>query len=205
MPPEFGLIGHRSWIANHLLERLGDSCVIYPKDAWGPDELKEWQGLRALYLFAGRSRPNPEEAAAELQLIDRVLKSMPWHLPVIYLSSSEVGRHTEYGRHKMACEQLIRSRLIGRDWHIVRPPAVFGPGQPVDSHMLVPSLHATDGGLELSTPDKQTEFTYVGDLVEYLCILGGKGFEPLDVNLKTFTMTPSQMRALYLTWKSYRS
>ena len=196
---KLGIICGRSWIGKAVIDRTPD-IQVYSKD-FPCDVDDEWAQLDALFLIAGQVRPDGRSKERELQLLRRVLETAPHGLRVIYLSSSEIERNTDYGRHKLLCEVTIRANMKSQDWICTRPPAIYGPGQSSDSDMLVPSLARTEGALELREPNIFREYVHIDDLVDHLLELAEYGFAS---SYNTLRATPDQLKKLFNTWKSYR-
>lgn len=194
-----GLVGHRSFIAGALAEELaywGIDAHVVPKQELGSADLS---GFDCVYLVLGRDRPGPEEAAVELDQV-RSYASNPLRCRrTVYLSSRRAYVH------KAKAEELVAS--IGGV--SVRPPAVFGPGQRIDSGMLIPSLVRTGGAVELTDPNRPTEFIHVRTLAQHLVgLLQPSAYEAAtrastERQRRMFGMvvlTPTQVRDLYLTF-----
>ncbi len=208
-----GIIGHRSWIAERLMQRLHDETdlliMIFDKklvrEGSHAPEIQDMSQLECLYVFAGRARPTDAEMLLEIELIKRLAAMSPLRRPkrIVYLSSQAVWYATEYGRTKRVCEGLLVSNPTATS---VRPGAVFGHGQDPMSTMLIPTLAREDGETTLSTPDRPTMFTWIEDLVSYLIALRDLSIKPESWTEVpgSFEMTPRQMQALYNTWKGYR-
>lgn len=169
----------------------------------------ELSGLDCLYLVLGRDRPSEEEAARELAQVTRyaTISRSDRRPRTVYLSSRLDMPH------KRECERLI----VGMGGIFVRPPAVFGPGQRIDSEMLIPSLVRTGGTLELRNPNAASEFISAGDLAEQLVDLADPDAwavaresrhlvtrDGLQL-MMTLRLTPRQVRDLYLAFASLES
>lgn len=87
---------------------------------------------------------------------------------------------SHYGRSKFDAERAVR--LSGADWTIVRPPAVYGPG---DTDML-DVFRMASRGVVLMPPRGRASVIHVDDLADLLLALGdrdsavGRMFEPDD-------------------------
>ena len=97
--------------------------------------------------------------------------------------SSLAAREPElsaYGRSK--CEAEREVRLSGLDWTIVRPPAVYGPG---DTEML-DLFRMARRGVALMPPEGRASLIHVDDLARLLLVLTGEAeavgqcYEPDD-------------------------
>ncbi len=75
----------------------------------------------------------------------------------------------DYGRSKLAAEEAIRELLgdTSPDWCIIRPPLVYGPGNPGNMARL---LRLMDAGtpLPLGGIRNRRSFIYVGNLVDVI-------------------------------------
>ena len=98
--------------------------------------------------------------------------------------SSLAAREPElsaYGRSKRDAEREVR--LSGLHWTIVRPPAVYGPG---DTEMLDLFRMAARTGVLLMPPPGRASVIHVGDLARLLLTLAnlpdaiGQTYEPDD-------------------------
>jgi hypothetical protein len=209
-----GVIGHRSWIAERLMQRLlkETDCLIIMYDKQRirdgvPDASeRDMSHLDCLYIFAGRAQPTKEEMELELKLVTALVTMDPSLSPkrMVYLSSQSIWDETPYGSLKRNCELKFAVRAEALS---VRPGAVFGIEQDLQSPMLVPTLARDDGSTELRTPDAVTTFTWIEDLVSYLITLRDPWYIAPAVWTDvpgSFDMTPRQMQALYNTWKGYR-
>jgi hypothetical protein len=222
--PAVGIVGYRSWIAGHLQRELHDrgfASVMYDKDVV---EKQDFSWLECLYVFPGRSRPTTEEMERERTLIAALCEMRNSRQPrrTVFLGSCAPVL-TSYGAHKSLVEEMVheycRRGATAADWGwtsetiVLRAPAVFGPGQPEGVDMLIPMLSASDGQLELRSPDLLTQFIYVGDLVRHMAMFADRGY--WDQNRSgqpgsfcvlpgTMSMTPQQLKNLYNTWRSYR-
>lgn len=212
-----GIIGHRSWIAQHLAEKIllefGYPYPILKNDAAELD----MSTYDCVFLFSGRARPTDAERRAELDLL-RGIASMPrerFPKRLIYIGSMSVlepaDRRTEYGLHKSACEDILigspndENRIL-----IIRAPAVFGRGQSEFSPMLIPQLGVRGSMLELRDPDRPATFIHVDELVKALMVSIGYELGAGDGTMgdllgydPSFTISPRQLKALRTTWQWY--
>lgn len=205
-----GVMGHRSWIAQRLMAGFGGTNICMKARV----EEADYVLLDCLYLFAGRSKGSTAEMTDELGLCQMIARIPIGRLPrrLVYLSSLDAygipGQMSEYGRFKLRCEMVLEDGLWGRcALDIVRAPAVFGPSQPIDSGMLVPSLAREGEGLEVRNPDRSSTFIYVEDLVDHLIGFADPGnhIDPSAQIPGSFVTTPARLRSLWGTWESYRS
>ncbi len=179
-----GIVGRRSWIATHLRrELLGRGHDVGDIEKSDIHHRPSSLGLfDCIYLIAGRARPTPEDARAELGLLQACSRLR--HVRMVYLSSAAVDRWEKDSRSlspageryvlgKRACEAAF---LQGsRSAYVLRAPVIFGPGQDIRSDMLVPSVARAvvdDDGLDLAQPLEPFEMTYVGDTVRAMADLG---------------------------------
>lgn len=207
---QVGVMGHRSWIAQRLMTGFGVTNVCMKARV----EEADYSMLDCLYLFAGRSKGSTTEMTDELGLCQRLVRVSTGQLPgrLVYLSSLDAygipSEMSEYGRFKLRCEMVLEDGLRGRcRLDIVRAPAVFGPSQPIESAMLVPSLAREGGGLELRSPTRSATFIHVEDLVVHLIGFAdpGKRIDSSAQILGSFAVTPVSLKSLWETWDSYRS
>ncbi len=171
-------------------------------------DIEKWNDLDVLFVFAGRARPTQVEMDAELVTLSHLVYDAQLVKHVIYISSEAIDRDTDYGQHKRRCEAIIGAdiKLTGR-WTVVRPPATFGPTQPLESTMLIPSLKREGVELDIREPDMETDFIYVGHLCNSLIGLvqdgppsDGPRYVGSSMLPGTFTATPDTLRNLWATW-----
>lgn len=202
-----GIIGHRSWIAKVLDGRLACSRA-FTKERVGVDDYSD---VSCLYLFAGRAHPNNWDAAQERMLVGRLMSLAQRHWPqrILYVSSRAAigGPRDEYSRLKIDCEMALEQKF-GDRLAIVRPGAVFGPGQDPESPMLIPMIGRKGDATRLATPDRPTTFIHVDRLVDHLVRfldMGYRGEPDGSWNIPgSFVMTPAQMLSLWNTWACQR-
>ncbi len=198
---QVAIAGHRSFIARALaveLELRGIPVTVLDKSELGTRDLSVFS---CVYLVLGRSRPTWDDADLEMRQLTAFIENPHGPTRTVYISSKRLSECKRW------CEQRIkevskRYRVI----NVIRPAAVFGPGQDPNSEMLVPSLVRTGGDLELRSPDLLTKFISTGDLARYLAEFADPSWynhnwhgDPdsiFDVP-GTFTMTPHDMRELY--------
>ena len=201
----------RAWRRRTLLAgarlRCGDlrdlRCEL---DAAAPDVIVHLANL-PLPAVAQRDR-----AAARESIVggtDDVLSAVAAAAPaarVLYVSSSMVyGDFTaepqpehgplrpveSYGELKLAAEERVRAS--GLDWTIVRPSAVYGPGD-ANGRVLQRLVEAARSGapFELNDGDARLDFTWVGDLAEGLALAA---LSPA-ASRRTFNVTGGRARTL---------
>lgn len=214
---QVGIIGYQSWIARELAcEFEYDTVQTYPKPFVG--HRSDFSELDCLYLFAGRAKPTEREILDEIDLIRR-MKLVPrsaWPRRIVYVSSRSANDcRTDYGACKRRCE-LELMETFGDVLRVVRPGAVFGPSQSIDSPMLVPSLAREGADLKINLLHTEAVYIPVHELVDYLACFADLEWDGVphafDPNVirdpwhipGSFTATADQMRALWLTWESYR-
>lgn len=216
-----GIIGHRSWIARALSQYITTEtdCAVVPIEKHEAGHFDS-SGYLCLYVIPGRTNPTANEMAAELELVSAVVNNPKTSRRVVLLSSqSIIKRETDYGRHKDHVEHVFFGSDVAMarvnagqlDLRAVRPGAVFGPGQDIDSQMLIPSIARTDGSVELTNPDKPTQFIHIDFLVSHMwlmalaCLNGHVALTHDGAIPGTITATPRQMLQLYNTWKSLKA
>ena len=208
-----GIVGYRSWIARVLMDRIQGKAdhqivMIDKRDAASHDS----RYLDALFIIPGKLVQTPEERDAEVQLVHDIAISHLTCKRQILLGSQAVYRDTPYGRHKFRVEDAFGGAGAIRRTHfdqadmqtiVIRPGAIFGPTQDVNSPMLIPSIAREGGELDLKTPNESTKFISVDDLADYLIsLIDGPTpawWHNRDVP-GTFEMTPVQLIQL---WKTF--
>ena len=207
-----GVIGHRSWIAGELITELRKEPERYtwvlPKTDVDAVDLT---GFDCIYAVLGRARPTSEEGAAEVSQLAALLRNGKPPRRIVYISS------LDQTPVKRTCEALCRTYTGTANVVVIRPPAVFGPGQPITSPMLIPSLAREGGSLELMTPDWPTKFISARHLAQHLVKFADPMWwdhlscaQPITDSTfslfeipGTLTATPAQLRELWRTWSSY--
>lgn len=113
-----------------------------------------WTFVSTCSVYSDHETPGQQAATA------RVLDPAP--------ADSLSGDMEQYGANKVACENLVRSRLPDRSF-IVRPGLVVGPGDPNDRFGYWP-LRIADGGEVLAPgrPDDLVQYIDVRDLAEWV-------------------------------------
>jgi len=94
---------------------------------------------------------------------------------------------TYYGKSKLAAEKALRdiAEARGMEWTIIRPPLVYGPGNPGNMERLL-KLVRSGIPLPLASVRNRRSFIYVGNLVDLIAsFLGnpkafGKTYLPSD-------------------------
>ena len=199
------IVGRRSLIGGrNLKERLGSiGCSVTLLDK--ADLSRDMSGFDCVYLVLGRARPNADQEEEERrQLNEFIVNPLP-PKRMVYISSMALTES------KRACEKMIDDtwRSSGRPFAIIRPPAVFGPGQSLDSPMLIPGIVKSRGKLKLQAPNNPTWFISIDDLSEHLA-----RFSDLDwwdphqcaqpdssfMIPGSFCLTPRQVLSLYETF-----
>ncbi len=211
----FGVIGHRSWIAKALITKLitlPDSVTLRCEKTGF--ETTSFSHIDCLFIFSGRSNPTVEEMDREKTFL-RALAELPRDRApkrTVWLGS-RASINTTYGAHKAECERIIYQHTHGAKFIIncIRVPAVFGPGQPADSNMLIPSLGRVGSDLELLNPHETVPFVFVNDLADHLVNFCDEKYQdPLWAGGRdslydvpgTFRITPQQLANLKKTWES---
>jgi 2-alkyl-3-oxoalkanoate reductase len=126
------------------------------------------QGARAVVYCAGsvRGRGLADFLPANVDGVAAVLRAMPATeeaLPFLLISSLAAGRPelSDYARSKWLGEAAVRKHATG-PWTIIRPPAVYGPG---DREML-PILKMLRSGVivHAGPREQRASLLYVDDL-----------------------------------------
>lgn len=217
MTGRVAIAGHRSFIARELATQLmthGKSVANLTKANLGIENLS---GFDCVYLVLGRAKPGPTEAADEVHQVMDFLGNPRKPRRAVYISSMSMSEH------KLKCEELIREsgqplrgdgtpkpehRPIRID--VIRPGAVFGPDQDMDSRMLIPSMVRGGEGFTPDWPFLLTRFISVGDLAAYLVNFSNPSYWDLDRSGQpdsicevpgTFTLTPHQVHELYRAFR----
>lgn len=214
------IVGHRGWIAQALIQRLlndddgDDSCdVIMKSDV----PTKDMSCFDVVYLFAGRSRPMKQdmidEAAVCAMMADKRSSTLPSRL--VYMSSQSAGIPASkldylfsYAKCKSYCESILygsgdRGHGCAAPLAIIRAPVIFGPGQPTDSDMLLPTLCRSGHDAELKNPYKLTGFLHVDDMVSWLANLGDQHLPAVGLHTEfpgVFYMTSKNAKDLMETF-----
>lgn len=125
----------------------------------------------AVIHLAGAVRGNSPESFDRTnvdgtqRLIDTVTRSAP--PPKLVHISSLAAREPQlswYARSKHTAERRLRATTENLDWVIIRPPAVYGPG---DKEMLAVFRSMAHGVLPIpGDPDSRVSLIHVDDLVE---------------------------------------
>lgn len=214
MPRRIAVFGHRSFISQELIRQLNCDGRYLVQEMDKRELSSDLSGFDCVYLVLGNSKPLQWQEEKERADLAAFLMNPRRPLRAVYLSSMDLGPH------KQACEQMIEglgtNPLVG-NWtniSILRPPAVFGPGQNPIKRMLVPQIVDTDGKLELLTPDRPTWFISVKALGRHLANFadphwydGQRCGEPdsLAVIPGSFCVTPMNVLDLYEAFKGLES
>lgn len=197
------IAGFRSFIARELADQLcahGKAVCFVAKDNIGIEDLSMFD---CVYLVLGRAKPNPREAAAEVRQVTDFLGNPRRPRRAVYIGSMSMSEH------KLKCEELIKGCGALRI-DVIRPGAVFGPNQDIDSAMLIPSMARGGEKFVPDWPFLLTAFISVGDLAAHLVNFSNPGY--LDMNRSgqpdsmcdvpgTFRLTPHQVHELYKTFR----
>ncbi len=152
-------------------DRLPEACEQVPGDLSDADALaKAIAGCSAVVYCAGsvRGRNAADFAAANVTGVQATLKALQTTQdapPLLLISSLAASRPelSEYSRSKCEGEEVLRSKS-NLPWTILRPPAVYGPG---DREMLPVLKMARRGLLAHAGPaDQKLSLLHVDDLVE---------------------------------------
>jgi len=200
------IAGYRSWISRELTEVIESKGIWVdplPKEDLGTEDLTRYD---CVYLVLGRANPSSSERDAEERQVEAFLDNPRKPSRVVYVSSRRLTEsksrcETALGKYK-AGERGPATCLIS----VLRPPAVFGPKQSLQSDMLIPSLVRTDGEAYLYFPENAAEFISVRDLAEHMAKFSdldwwdvNQSGSPWSISVipGTVSMTPNQVRSLY--------
>jgi len=158
-------------------DRLPDACEQVPGDLTDAGALaKAVAGCGAVVYCAGsvRGRNAADFTAANVtgvQAMVKALRGLQAPPSLLLISSLAASRPelSDYSRSKYEGEEVLKSNP-GLPWTIIRPPAVYGPG---DREMLPVLKMARRGLLAHAGPaDQKLSLLHVDDLVEaVLCWL----------------------------------
>lgn len=197
------VVGQRSWIAQHLFKELverGRNPEFMAKVEVGDEPLRTC----TLFLIAGVARPNDEDLKREEDLVRRAVGT---GAKVIYLSSSAVDRWEAHSRvlsregemyvlGKKRCEQIVCG---GTNNHALRVPVVFGPGQRLESRMLLMDIiNATRSKVPivLAEPFRPFQMVHVRDMVKTMVDYADGGGYPVASLRTEPQITPVDLCAL---------
>ena len=162
-------------------DRLPDACEQVPGDLADADALaRAIAGCSAVIYCAGsvRGRSAADFGAANVsgvKTIVNTLQGMQTPPPLLLISSLAASRPelSDYAHSKREGEQVLRGSSA-LPWTIIRPPAVYGPG---DREMLPVLKMARRGLLAHAGPANQKlSLLHVDDLVEaVVCWLSAAG------------------------------
>lgn len=184
--------------------RIPRGCAVERTGFDEPAALRSaMEGADAVFHIAGATSARcQEEFDSANALVTRAVAGA-WRdsapsAPFMLVSSQSAagpcgeGPLTPYGRSKLAAEAVLR-RCDG-EWVIIRPPAVFGPGDDATSPIFRMALK----GLFFSPSGSGSGFSlvYVKDLAALLACL------PDNASARRVTLEPSYGRII--GWKEFR-
>lgn len=223
MIAQVGIVGYRSWIGQALADRIQAETkhtilLIDKRDAIAQDT----SHLKCLFIIPGKLEQTDLEKRQEMGLVERIGESVWACQRLVLLGSQSAAKHLAdrvdpdvvyptYGMHKWAVETAFyrgtnRRRLEGKQLYmhsiVVRPGAIFGPGQDVNAPMLIPQLAREGSDVELLTPDKPTKFVSIHHLTRFLVGLIDKdpGHGPCSDIPGQFEATPQAIKDLWETF-----
>ncbi len=201
-----GIVGHRSWIGQALAERIREEgkYSVYPLPK-AEAALTYSKDFAAIFIIPGKLGQTAAEMVAERDLVRDIAASPQTCQRQVLLSSmSAEHKMTEYGAHKYLVELAFQyGAESGKDVLVVRPGAIFGPGQDLNAPMLIPQVCRDKGTTELLTPYKPTKFISVNDLTRYLVGLLDRWYSSAHIP-GTFEATPQAIKDLYLAFNGMR-
>lgn len=169
------VVGQRSWIAQHLIKELEQSGRK-PKTLFKSEVGDEPLNGATLFLIAGVARPTEDDMDREEDLCRRAART---GAKVMYLSSCAVDRWEADSRvlsregelyilGKRRCEQIVTGGPSGCGYAL-RAPVIFGPGQRLESDMLLPSIvrdRRAGQPTVIRDPLRPFQMVHVSDLVK---------------------------------------
>jgi nucleoside-diphosphate-sugar epimerase len=183
--------------ASHLLA-LG--CELVPGDLHDSHALRQLlEGAQAVLHCAGavRGRDYADFARTNVEGTAQLLAALPaQNAPVLVMLSSLAAREPTlswYSRSKSEAEQLLRDAPDSLPWSILRPPAVYGPG---DRELLPLFRLASRGWLPVpGDAAARVSLIHVSDLVAAVLALL---YEP---GLRGATVSACDGKAGGYSWK----
>lgn len=218
-----GIVGYRSWIGQALADRIQEDTdhtvvLIEKRDAI----VQDTSYLKCLFIIPGKLVQTDHEKRKEMGLVERVAESTSACQRLVLLGSQAAAGHyadhvdpdvvyPTYGQHKWAVETAFyrganRRRIEGKQLYmhsiVVRPGAIFGPGQDVNAPMLIPQLVREGSETQLLSPDKPTKFVSISHLTRFLVDLieNDPPHGPCSSIPGQFEATPQAIKDLWETF-----
>lgn len=164
----------------HLAEREDVQVVCFTRED-GLELLPALlQGVDFVFHLAGVNRPqDPQEFTignAELtqslcRAVGAIAQTTGKKVPIVYTSSTQVGRDNPYGHSKREAEEALRAMARGHDVpvHIFRLPNVFGKWcRPNYNSAVATFCHNIARGLpiEVNDPTVSVTLVFVDDVID---------------------------------------
>ncbi len=209
-----GFLGRN--LSVHLGERAGVEVLPLTR-ASSRSELQE--GVRRadmVFHLAGVNRAEDESefAAGNVELTRSLCEEVAAggrKLAIVFTSSTQVDRETEYGRSKRAAEQLLLSwqAKTGYPLAIYRLPNVFGKWCRPDYNSVVATFcHniARDLPIRVDDPDARLTLAYVDDVIEnFLGVVdGGVEAGPFPIVAPTYSTTVGDLATVIRGFRAGR-
>ncbi len=203
------IVGKRSWIARALLKSfIGTSTEAHYVEKYNLKTL-DFSDYEVVYLILGRAKPSPQEQLKEEQDLGDFIANTKPPKRAVYFSSRNLTES------KAKCEVMIsyaekKPRELGpkTNFYVIRPPAIFGRGQDIDSEMLIPSLGRDGDELVINKPNSGATFIHISEIVNKLHDYTNESIFPylnkIEIQFTgSFIATPKQLQNLWKTWDYY--
>ena len=180
--------GANGFIGKNLLLRLeekGDIDVVRFTREHSIDDLPALlEGVNWVFHLAGINRPQcPEEfATGNTWLTEQLctaIKAIGKQIPLVYTSSIQAERDSEYGRSKRAAEDalLALQQDTGNQVYIYRLPNVFGKwARPNYNSAVATFCHnvAHELPVQINNPSVMIRLVYIDDVIDnFMALLAG--------------------------------
>jgi UDP-2-acetamido-2,6-beta-L-arabino-hexul-4-ose reductase len=178
-----GITGAKGFIGRALCQRLasepGVKVIAWPRIAWNDrDVLAGFAGECDLVVhLAGKNRGADDEIRdVNERLLTQLLEAaggLPTPPRIIFASSTQRDRHTQYGRSKRWCEGRLEQWVAEdamRSAAVLVVPNVYGPGsKPFYNSVVATFCHQLAHGEEPTiVEDAEVGFVWINDLVDQM-------------------------------------